>query len=110
MTFACLFLLLVINITQEIPRIHGRPLNSDIEKTLNATPLVTAANINNPDVRVHDQIGADATPDSVPALPSSDDALIGESQASPPPLEHDIGAFRPTTPGHSPGVGHGFHN
>lgn len=29
---------------------------------------------------------------------------------SPPPPGHGVGDFRPTTPGHSPGVGHSIHN
>lgn len=27
-----------------------------------------------------------------------------------PPPSHDVGDFRPTTPGHSPGIGHSIHN
>lgn len=27
-----------------------------------------------------------------------------------PPPSHGVGDFRPTTPGHSPGVGHSIHN
>ncbi|KAK7331096.1 hypothetical protein VNO77_25310 [Canavalia gladiata] len=34
---------------------------------------------------------------------------VGATGAAPPP-GHDVDDFRPTTPGHSPGVGHSVHN
>ncbi|RHN42251.1 putative encoded peptide [Medicago truncatula] len=34
----------------------------------------------------------------------------GESSPPPPPPGRDISDFRPTTPGHSPGIGHSIHN
>ena len=37
--------------------------------------------------------------------------LIVVSPPSPPPAEgRDVSDFRPTNPGHSPGVGHSVHN
>ncbi|CAL0314418.1 unnamed protein product [Lupinus luteus] len=43
---------------------------------------------------------------SPPTLPSMED---GATTVAPPP-GHDIDGFRPTVPGHSPGVGHSIHN
>jgi hypothetical protein len=40
---------------------------------------------------------------SPPILPPS---VVGDA----PPPSHGVGAFRPTTPGNSPGVGHSIHN
>lgn len=34
----------------------------------------------------------------------------GEPSPPPPPPGRDISDFRPTTPGHSPGIGHSIHN
>ncbi|CAI8609254.1 unnamed protein product [Vicia faba] len=33
----------------------------------------------------------------------------GEPSLPPPPV-HDVNDFRPTAPGHSPGIGHSIHN
>ncbi|CAJ2635429.1 hypothetical protein L195_g033345 [Trifolium pratense] len=41
---------------------------------------------------------------SPPILPPS--VVVGDA----PPPSHGVGAFRPTTPGNSPGVGHSTHN
>ncbi|GAU39820.1 hypothetical protein TSUD_154500 [Trifolium subterraneum] len=41
---------------------------------------------------------------SPPILPPS--VVVGVA----PPPSHGVGAFRPTTPGNSPGVGHSTHN
>ncbi|KAL4372776.1 hypothetical protein HN51_006762 [Arachis hypogaea] len=55
-------------------------------------------------------------------LKSSSEAIqvahqpLGEAVAAtpelvpPPPPSHDVNDFRPTAPGHSPGVGHSVHN
>ena len=50
--------------------------------------------------------GAKLTKVSPPMIPS---ALVGATGA-PPALGHDVDDFRPTDPGHSPGVGHSVHN
>jgi len=35
--------------------------------------------------------------------------VVGSDGVAAPPPSHDVGAFRPTTPGNSPGVGHSIH-
>jgi len=35
--------------------------------------------------------------------------VVGSNGIAAPPPSHDVGAFRPTTPGNSPGVGHSIH-
>jgi hypothetical protein len=47
---------------------------------------------------------SDAATLSPPILPPS--VVVGNA----PPPSHGVGAFRPTTPGNSPGVGHSIHN
>ncbi|GLT49862.1 hypothetical protein SLA2020_233890 [Shorea laevis] len=44
---------------------------------------------------------------SPPDAPLAPDAVAGASQAPPPRHAAD---FRPTAPGHSPGIGHSVHN
>ncbi|KAG8641249.1 hypothetical protein MANES_13G126600v8 [Manihot esculenta] len=39
----------------------------------------------------------------------ADAVVVGEPQSSPPPPAH-VDDFRPTAPGHSPGVGHSIQN
>ncbi|KDP31907.1 hypothetical protein JCGZ_12368 [Jatropha curcas] len=47
-----------------------------------------------------------STPKISPPAPSAaGGAVVGEAQ-SPPPASGHANDFRPTTPGHSPGVGH----
>ncbi|XVE82769.1 hypothetical protein DITRI_Ditri16bG0032400 [Diplodiscus trichospermus] len=46
-----------------------------------------------------------ANTQSPPSTPPS--VVIGETQAPPP---KNVGDFRPTAPGHSPGVGHSLQN
>ncbi|KAK7331098.1 hypothetical protein VNO77_25312 [Canavalia gladiata] len=41
--------------------------------------------------------------------PPSSSTMVHATGAAPPP-GHDVHDFRPTTPGHSPGVGHSLHN
>ncbi|XP_019083745.1 PREDICTED: uncharacterized protein LOC109125708 [Camelina sativa] len=50
-------------------------------------------------VKTAGELGADGT-----ALPSSP----AEQLESPP--SHGVDTFRPTAPGHSPGIGHSVHN
>lgn len=45
---------------------------------------------------------------TTPILPPSVVVVSSNGVAAPPP-GHDVGAFRPTTPGNSPGVGHSIH-
>ena len=44
--------------------------------------------------------------DVAPLTPST---MVGATLAAPPP-GHGVEDFRPTTPGHSPGVGHSIHS
>ena len=115
--FSCLLLVLIFG--QEIESIQGRNLklgkknefpklqayNKILEKE---TRKINNAKQNNslhgeefPTVRVT----ANANLISPPAAPS---VAVGESLPPPPPRHVDD--FRPTAPGHSPGVGHSLGN
>ena len=82
---------------------YGRPLmnlgksnkNMEADKTNEVEPRSSLAN---------------AIPTAPPPPPSDQQAVIGASQPPPPPAGHDINNFRPTVPGHSPGVGHSIQN
>lgn len=50
---------------------------------------------------------ADAGVPSAPMTPIPPSQAVGKTQ--PPPPDHVVD-FRPTTPGHSPGVGHSIQN
>ncbi|GAA0172688.1 hypothetical protein LIER_26460 [Lithospermum erythrorhizon] len=52
-----------------------------------------------------------STNDEVPvsaSIPPSPDGAATDGKTSPPPGHKD--GFRPTTPGHSPGIGHSIHH
>ena len=97
--FACLFLLLLIFIQGIIPSIHGRPLNLGKSNELHLNETKIVGNFMNGD-----------NEESFVIAPPSD-GETDASQALPlPPPGRDINDFRPTAPGHSPGVGHSVHN
>ncbi|KAL5752912.1 hypothetical protein ACOSP7_023098 [Xanthoceras sorbifolium] len=117
--FSCLLLVLIFG--QEIQSIQGRHLKIENK---NGVPKLRTSNkilekekrkMNNakqnnnlhsdgfPTVRV--ALAANANLMSPPAAPS---VAVGESLPPPPPRHVDD--FRPTAPGHSPGVGHSLQN
>ncbi|KAK2657440.1 hypothetical protein Ddye_010492 [Dipteronia dyeriana] len=114
------FLLLVLIFGQEIPSIQGRHLkfwkNNEFPKFQSHNKIIleketrkihNAKQNNNlhgeefPTVKVT----TNANLMSPPAAPS---AAVGESLPTPSPKHADD--FRPTAPGHSPGVGHSLQN
>ncbi|KAL6339234.1 hypothetical protein AAG906_024385 [Vitis piasezkii] len=92
---ACLFLAVLI-FSQEIQSTEGRQLNLGMNK-------------GSPELQTHVKImGKETTKvvehhanKSLPAAPTTQ--VVAGSQPPPSGLVED---FRPTTPGHSPGVGH----
>ena len=90
---ACLFLA-VLTVSQEIQSTEGRQLKLGMKK--GSLELETHVKI----VVKHDD------KKSLPAAPTTQE--VAESQ--PPPLGRGEEDFRPTTPGHSPGVGHSVQN
>ncbi|XP_021275344.1 precursor of CEP5 [Herrania umbratica] len=73
---------------------HGRVLAKETEAILDGKVNLHGVNIN----------AADASTQSPPSPPN---VVVGASQAPPPKPVDD---FRPTAPGHSPGVGHSIQN
>ncbi|XP_020206960.1 precursor of CEP5 [Cajanus cajan] len=56
----------------------------------------------------HDEVHCGISATNVyPLTPST--SMVDATGAAPPPA-HGVDDFRPTTPGHSPGVGHSVHN
>ncbi|KAK3222455.1 hypothetical protein Dsin_009480 [Dipteronia sinensis] len=118
--FSCLLLVLIFG--QEIQSIQGRHLkfckNNDFPKLQSHNKIILekeTKNINNtkqnnnlhgeqvPTVRVT----ANANLMSPPAALS---VAVGDQSLPPPPPSRHADDFRPTAPGHSPGVGHSLQN
>ena len=97
--FACGFLLLLI-FTQEFPSIYGRPLNRGKNNEFQNHET------HNRDMKIGNSTNGASLIDASPNAPPS--PVIGAAQ--PPPPSHGISDFRPTAPGHSPGVGHSIQN
>ncbi|RDX57774.1 Precursor of CEP3, partial [Mucuna pruriens] len=57
----------------------------------------------------HDGISATNAATLTKVSPLTPSTMVGATGAAPPP-GHGVDDFRPTTPGHSPGVGHSVHN
>ncbi|CAN0864194.1 Precursor of CEP3 [Linum grandiflorum] len=88
------FLLLLILILSQQPHSIGAARHlKDYQNTLANTKAQHFVN------------GAVSESLDVPASPSTDEPL-----APPSPAGRGVDGFRPTTPGHSPGVGHSTHN
>ena len=101
--FTSLFLLLLI-FTQGIPSIDGRSLNLEKSKEPQLTETTTKI-VGNFDGDMQAEIRTNE--ESFATAPPTDE-VTGASP--PPPPRHDTSDFRPTAPGHSPGVGHSVHN
>ncbi|KAM6591414.1 hypothetical protein CsatA_014019 [Cannabis sativa] len=100
--FSCsvVLILFIVVLSQGIPSIYGRPLINN-----NNRPHNNSNNNNNAIIANNNN--------ATPAAPPSEDGqavIIGESQPPPPPAGHTASNFRPTAPGHSPGVGHAIKN
>ncbi|KAK2657438.1 hypothetical protein Ddye_010490 [Dipteronia dyeriana] len=116
------FLLLVLIFGQEIQSIQGRHLkfwkNNEFPKLQSHNKIILekeTRNINNakqnnnlhgeefPKVRVT----PNANLMSPPAAPS---VAAGDQSLPPPPRPRNTDDFKPTAPGHSPGIGHSVQN
>lgn len=105
MSFLTSFFLLIL-FTQGIPSIDGRPLNlgkSNDQLNDQTTTKIIVGHFNG------DMLAERSNEESFASAPPSE-GVSGASQAAPPPPRHDTSDFRPTAPGHSPGVGHSAHN
>ena len=103
------FLFLVFILSQQIQSIEGRHLREgkqSIEsKTIQTQTKIYETETIKHDDRLHgdDKSNEEITSVSPPTLPT-----VNVSQ--PPPTNRGVDDFRPTTPGHSPGVGHSIQN
>lgn len=114
LTFVCLLLVLIF--CQEIQSIEARNLkhereektpkleiyNNGLEKEAKKINPVKNANLHGDEYATAKE--ANASNASSPTEPS---VVVGLS--TPPPPRH-VDDFRPTAPGHSPGVGHSLQN
>lgn len=98
--FSFLFLLIVL--TWEIQSIDARRL-IDTSKLRNLqTDQYKSVD--------HHEIAASKPVAVSPPTPVTPPRSEVAGAAQPPPPAHGIDDFRPTAPGHSPGVGHSLHN
>ena len=104
------FLFLVFILSQQIQSIEGRHLREgkkSIEsKTIQTQTKIYETETIKHDDRLHgdDKSNKEITGVSPPTLPT-----VNVSQPPPPP-NRGVDDFRPTSPGHSPGVGHSIQN
>jgi hypothetical protein len=103
------FFLLFVILSQQIHSIEGRHLrvgkNNNKSQTLQTqTKIYETETIKHGGELHGEDITNEATLVSPPTPPS-----LGVSQ-SPTPPSHGVDDFRPTSPGHSPGVGHSIQN
>ncbi|KAJ9177232.1 hypothetical protein P3X46_012470 [Hevea brasiliensis] len=113
--FACIFFMLIFS--QEIHSVDGRHLK--LERKHKFSKLRTSSKFEKQQTRFVDKHNVHGDNDSdvevpttiwsPPATPVPAGAVIGEPGSSPPPPGH-VDDFRPTAPGHSPGVGHSIQN
>ncbi|KAK4584565.1 hypothetical protein RGQ29_022330 [Quercus rubra] len=94
------FLFLVFILSQQIQSIEGRHLREETQTKIYETETIKHED------RLHgdDKSNKEITGVSPPTLPT-----VNVSQPPPPP-NRGVDDFRPTTPGHSPGVGHSIQN
>jgi hypothetical protein len=102
MKLLCAFVFLVLFFSQELKFIEGRHLKTRASNKFLQKELVE----NNSKSHVNEKSDktVNATPMSPPSPPSP---VVSEPHPSPPGHVDD---FRPTAPGHSPGVGHSLQN
>lgn len=97
-----IFFALILIFSQPFESIEGRYLNSNegkIKVHINEDVVYSGISISNV---------ATLTNMSPPSVVVN--GATGGGDLSPPPLVRDVDDFRPTTPGHSPGIGHSIHN
>jgi hypothetical protein len=109
--FISAFLFLVLIFSQETQRIEGRRLlvgkNNEFENLQTQNKIYEIKETVKHGGKLHgdDSANEAITKESPPTPP----AALSVSQPPPPP-RHDVDDFRPTAPGHSPGVGHSIKN
>lgn len=102
MKLLCAFVFLVLFFSQELKFIEGRHLKTRTSNKFLQKELVE----NNSKLHVNEK--SDKTVNATPMSPSSPPSpVVSEPHPSPPGHVDD---FRPTAPGHSPGVGHSLQN
>ncbi|KAJ4714913.1 Precursor of CEP3 [Melia azedarach] len=112
LTFVCLLLVLIF--CQEIQSIEGR--NLKLERAKELPKLQTYKKIVKREAENISEHRNNLHGDKYPTVNASDAALspptaptVGAGEALPPPPK-SAENFRPTAPGHSPGVGHSLQN
>jgi hypothetical protein len=103
--FSLIFLALIV-FSQTFVSIEGRYLKSNNEVKQS---LMKHNNANNEDV-VHRSISISKAA-KLPSM-SQPSVVVNGATGEPSPTTpgRDVSDFRPTTPGHSPGIGHSIHN
>lgn len=96
------FLLLLIVLTWEIQSIDARRL-------IDSSKLRNIQTVQYKSVD-HQEIAGSKPVVVSPPTPVTPPQSEVAGAAQPPPPAHGIDDFRPTAPGHSPGVGHSLHN
>ncbi|KAB2617877.1 hypothetical protein D8674_013746 [Pyrus ussuriensis x Pyrus communis] len=112
---ACSFLVSLLILTWEIQSIDARPLKSRSKNELQNLPIHTKTHKNKSEDNaghkrdLHGKSTTEASSVVVSPPPPQSDQVDGAAQLPPPPA-HAVDDFRPTAPGHSPGVGHSLQN
>ncbi|KAK7814806.1 precursor of cep3 [Quercus suber] len=101
------FLFLVFILSQQIQSIEGRHLRGG-KKSIESKTIQTQTEIYETETIKHSRVlhGDDKSNEEITSVSSS---TVNVSQPPPPP-NRGVDDFRPTSPGHSPGVGHSIQN
>ncbi|KAL4644857.1 hypothetical protein ACB092_02G194000 [Castanea dentata] len=91
------FLFLVFILSQQIQSIEGRHLLEEAQTKIGETETIKHGSVLHGDDKSNEEITSVSPP------------TVNVSQPAPPPYR-GVDDFRPTTPGHSPGVGHSIQN
>lgn len=115
--FTCVSLALLV-LAKKISFVDGRPLN--IEKnnnqslfqtinkeTTTSKSIVLGAKANITGAKL---VSANSASISTKSPTSTSTSGVADASQGPPPPFRGVNDFRPTAPGHSPGVGHFIHN
>ncbi|KAM1048093.1 hypothetical protein ACFX2I_027291 [Malus domestica] len=110
---ACSFLVSLLILTWEIQSINARYLKSRSSELQNL-PIQNKPHENKTEDNAghkSDLHGKSSTEASlVVSPPPPQSGQVGGAAQPPPPPAHAVDDFRPTAPGHSPGVGHSLQN
>lgn len=106
-------LFLVLTLFLEIQSIEGRHLKFEMKYDI---PNLHSRLVSEKETKqiagksIDKTAYADEAVPSVPMTPMPPSQALGKTQSPPPPPPDHVVDFRPTTPGHSPGVGHSIQN